>query len=198
MNIHNLTRAQKADAVETLAAAFHDYPVMRFVLKTYGAEYETELRALVGFFCEARFAKDGAVLGIRSGDSFAAIALVDEAIQKPWPAMKSELIRLKNEIGHEAFSRLELYERLSSGLEPQDPHYFLGMIGVLPEHHGKGYGRALLDRVKEMSVADPRSAGVCLSTENPNNVPLYERFGYRIIGEVDIEEMHSWCMFLPT
>jgi GNAT superfamily N-acetyltransferase len=198
MKVETLTRQEKTEAVSVLIAAFHDYPVMRYMLKTLGSEYEQQLKAIMEFYCEARFAKEGLVLGIRSGDSLTAVALVDRASHKPWDQLKSEMERLKGIIGESAFSRLQWYEDLSSRSQPQVSHYYLGMIAVRPENQGQGYARAILDHVKALSAGDPKSAGVCLSTELPDNVRLYEHFGYRIIAEVDIEELHSWCMFLPT
>ena len=50
--------------------------------------------------------------------------------------------------------------------------------------------------VKEIASKNPESNGVCLSTEIPSNVPFYERFGYRVISEADVGELHSWCMYL--
>ena len=198
MKIQELTRQDKAEAVSALISAFHDYPVMRYMLKTDGTEYEYQLKAIMEFYCEARFAKEGLILGIKSEDSFTAIALVDRASHKPWDQLKGELERLKGIIGDSAHSRLQWYEDLSSRSQPQVSHYYLGMIAVRPENQGQGYARTILDHVKGLSAADPNSAGVCLSTELPGNVRLYEHFGYHIISEVDIEELHSWCMFLPT
>ena len=198
MKIERITRKEKSEAVEVLRSAFHDYPVMRFVLRTKGEEYATQLKTLMEFYCEARLAKDRPVLGIRNGDSLVAVALIDETSLKPWAEMQTELIRLKEIIGKEAYLRLELYEKLSSRGEPSTPHHFLGMIAVRPEYQGKGYARVLMDAVKQISFADAHSSGVCLSTEDPENVRIYEHFGYRIIAEIDIEELHSWCMFLST
>jgi GNAT superfamily N-acetyltransferase len=196
--MERLTREQKAEVIEVLATAFHDYPVMRFVLNATGDVYESQLRSLVGFFCEARFAKNGHVLGIRENGMLIAIALVDEPIQERWLEREEQFERLRSEIGEEAFQRLELYENVTSKLEPEAPHYFIGMIGVLPTQVGKGHAGKLMNHAKELSTRDRRSFGVCLSTESPQNVPFYERFGYSIIGEVNIDTMHSWCMFLPT
>jgi GNAT superfamily N-acetyltransferase len=193
-----LTRENKLEVVNTLMAAFYDYPVMRFVLKTKGAEYDEQVTALIAFFCEARLAKEGLVMGIRNENRLIAVGLVDEAVQKPWHEWEAEHLRLKEAIGDEAYSRLELYETLSSRAEPQEPHYFVGMLGVLPEHQGEGHARKILDAVKDLSIQDQRSAGVCLSTERLENVSLYEHFGYRVIAEVKIDQMQSWCMFLPT
>ena len=193
-----LTREDKLEVVDALTAAFYDYPVMRFVLNTKGSEYDEQVRVLIGFFCEARFAKEGHVIGIRDENSLIAVGLIDEAVQKPWHSREAEQIRLKEAIGGEAYSRLEVYETVSSQAEPEAPHYFLGMLGVHPEHQGKGYSRKILDAVKKMSVQDQRSCGVCLSTERQENVSLYEHFGYSVIAEMTIDHLHSWCMFLPT
>jgi ribosomal protein S18 acetylase RimI-like enzyme len=198
MKIERLTRKDKSETVEVLTSAFQDYPVMRFVLKTNGEEYATQLKAIMEFYCEARLAKDRPVLGVRKKDALVAVALVDETSLKPWAEMRTELLRLKSIIREEAYSRLELYEKMSSRAEPSTPHHFLGMIAVRPKYQGKGYARALMDAVKQISLADANSSGVCLSTEDPENVRLYEHFGYRVIAEIDIEELHSWCMFLST
>src|SRR5262249_13833623 len=106
--------------------------------------------------------------------------------------------RLKQIIGDEAYTRLELYESNTASVEPATPHHFLGMIAVRPEMQGKGYSRILMEEVKKLSVEDAQSTGVCLTTEDPENVRLYEHFGYKVIAETDIEELHSWCMFLRT
>ncbi|MCI0415464.1 GNAT family N-acetyltransferase [bacterium] len=196
--IERLTHKEKAEVVDVLTAAFRDYPVMRFILQTDGTEYETKLKAIMGFYTSVRLAKDRPVLGIRENDTLVASALVDESSLKPWAEMQTELNRLKEIIGEDAYSRLELFERLTGGLEPISPHHFLGMIGVRPEYRGKGFARPILESVKQMSIADPISTGVCLNTEDAENVPFYEHFGYKVIGEVDIENLHSWCMFLQT
>jgi ribosomal protein S18 acetylase RimI-like enzyme len=200
VTLHRLTREQKPEAVSVLISAFHDYPVMCYALKDIsGTDYDRRLRAIIEFYCEARFAKDRPVFGIRENDLLVAVTLIDETSLKPWAELESELNRLKAAIGERAYRRLELYEAITGRSEPSEPHYFVGMIGVRPDHHGKGYGRILLNEAKKMSEADPRSIGVCLSTEDKENVKFYQHCGYHIIAEADIaNELHSWCMFLPT
>jgi ribosomal protein S18 acetylase RimI-like enzyme len=80
--------------------------------------------------------------------------------------------------------------------DPIDPHYHLNMIGVKKSHAGSGYGRMLLDAVHELSRGDLDSAGVSLNTEDERNVPLYEHFGYRVVGHAKAAEgMNTWVMF---
>ncbi len=198
MKIEKLTREQKPEVVSVLCSAFHDYPVMRFVLKSTGANYENDLKALVGFFCEVRLTRNWPVLGIRAEDgTLIAAALVNDLVLHPLPLPDQPLQQLKKTIGEEAYERLVAYENQSSIGEPKVPHHFLGMIGVDPHHQKKGYAGALMSFVKEMAGKNPESNGVCLSTEIPSNVPFYEGFGYHVISEADVGELHSWCMFLP-
>jgi len=198
MTLQKLTRDHKRQCIQVLTIAFHDYPVMRFILRNKSPEYESHLEAIIDFYCEARFAKDRPVLGIMDSDSLVAVALLDVSSLKPWAEQQTELERLKKIVGDEAYARVEVYERTTAAAEPSEPHHFLGMMGVLPEHRGKNYGRILLEEVKKISAADPQSSGVCLTTEDLQNVRYYERCGYKVISETDIAELHSWCMFLPT
>jgi GNAT superfamily N-acetyltransferase len=195
MNAQRLSRDDQPEVVSVLMSAFYEYPVIRFVLRNTGAEFEDHLKGLVTFYTEVRYLRNWPVLGIRHNGKLVAVALVNDPVAKPLPLPQEQLNHLRSKIGDAAFHRLELYEEKSSEAEPKKPHHFLGMIGVLPENQGKGYGASLLNAVKEMSTNDPNSTGICLSTESSGNVPIYEHFGYHVISEVDIEGMHSWCMF---
>ena len=61
---------------------------------------------------------------------------------------------------------------------PSEPHWYVGVLGVAPAAQGRGVGRALLDDVFARSAADDRP--VYLETTNPDNVALYEHFGFEI------------------
>jgi GNAT superfamily N-acetyltransferase len=197
MQIETISYEEKSLVVAALCAAFREYPVMKYVLKDAGTDYDLHLEALVGFFTEIRYGRGSHVLGIREGNQLAAAALLDRAVHRQWYSVHKHLEVAQRTIGKHAAERLERYESLSSGHEPSDPHYYLGMIGVRPEHLGKGYGGALLKKVYELSSADPQSRGISLSTETHQNVALYQHFGYNVHSEVDIDEVHSWCMYRP-
>lgn len=198
MNIDKLTQADRAGLVTCLSIAFYDYPVMRFILRDSGKHYDEHLAALIGFFCDIRLICKAPVLGIRSDSQIVAAALINEPSRGPLPLPPAELERLRSVLGEQAYDRLVRFETKSSEPEPAAPHHYLGMIGVHPARRGERLAGALLQSVKEMAIADPESIGVCLTTENSANLPFYEHFGYRVIGEVDIEDLHSWCLFLPV
>ncbi len=57
---------------------------------------------------------------------------------------------------------------------------------------------AEMDHVHLMSRQDASSEGVTLTTEDPANVPLYEHFGYRVVGHARLSpELDTWGFFRP-
>ena len=88
---------------------------------------------------------------------------------------------------------MQRFESTSDANEPDGPHFFVGMLGTRPGHQGMGYGKALLKRVEELAV-EAGAAGVCLSTEDPANVPLYVHLGFEVSSEADVDELHTWCL----
>lgn len=65
---------------------------------------------------------------------------------------------------------------------PPDVHWYLPAIGVEPLFHGKGYGSALLARGLE--VCDRARVAAYLEATNPASIPLYRRFGFEVVGEI--------------
>lgn len=82
--------------------------------------------------------------------------------------------------------RGELYGVMEKMAEyhPREPHWYLPLIGVDPAHQRKGYGSALLGYALEQCDRDRQLA--YLESSNPRNIPLYERHGFRAIGEIQV------------
>ena len=198
ITIERLTTEQRPEAIKILAASFHQYPVWTYTLSDAGPDYDARVRALVGFFCDFRFAHDWPVLGARDGEETVGIALLSApGGEPPSVGLEEQYARLIEQLGPASVARIEAYESESERLKLDQPHYLLGMLGVLPSRQGQGIGRLLLDHVHRISATDPDSTGVCLSTEDPANVPFYEKSGYEVTGEADIGDIHTWAMFRP-
>ncbi|MCG8607728.1 GNAT family N-acetyltransferase [bacterium] len=196
MNKEKLARLHKKEAVDVLTASFWNYPVMTYTLQDAGNRYEESLRAMVGFFCENRLIRNGPLLGLQVEEEVVAVACIDVPSEKAAPEdLHQEFAQLGKLIGSAAIARLERYETESIRFAPTAPHHFLGIIGVHPDHQKRGYARILLDEIYGMSASDPLSTGVCLNTEEASNVAFYRYFGYEVIGEADIDSIHTWCMF---
>ncbi|WIG59532.1 MAG: hypothetical protein OJF49_002279 [Ktedonobacterales bacterium] len=89
-------------------------------------------------------------------------------LKMPWPALR----RLARVGAHTA----SLHERCAPG-----PHWYLSQIGVEPSRQRQGIGSRLL---APMSARIDAAGLPCyLETENPANVPFYQRHGFRVVAE---------------
>lgn len=184
--------------VSVLSEAFHDYPVMRFVLGNE-PEYEARLRTLVTFFVMARLLRGELILGIAEQGGLAAAALASRPGSLPTPR---RLAKLREEtwadLGAEAQGRYEAFGEVAGRFSVSVDRLHLNMIGVRRHHQGRGLGVRLLDHLHAWSAADPTSAGVSLTTEVESNVSLYQGFGYRVLGSAPVASAFTtWAMFRP-
>ena len=67
---------------------------------------------------------------------------------------------------------------------PDEPHWYLPVIGVDPMLHGRGLGSVLLRHALERADADGVPA--YLESSNPRNISLYERHGFEIIRTIQV------------
>jgi ribosomal protein S18 acetylase RimI-like enzyme len=67
---------------------------------------------------------------------------------------------------------------------PAEPHWYLPMIGVVPERQGRGYGSALLKHALEQ--CDAAQALAYLEASTDKSVPLYQRHGFELVGMIQV------------
>lgn len=83
------------------------------------------------------------------------------------PGMHDEVFAFMEQVGHS---------------HPEVEHWYLPVIGVDPSRQGAGYGSALLAR--SLQACDAAHQVAYLESSNPRNVPLYQRFGFEVVGEI--------------
>lgn len=65
---------------------------------------------------------------------------------------------------------------------PQEPHWYLAVVGVDPSRQGQGLGSIL---IKEgLRKCDEQRLPAYLESSNPRNIPLYERHGFEVMGVI--------------
>jgi ribosomal protein S18 acetylase RimI-like enzyme len=64
----------------------------------------------------------------------------------------------------------------------QPPHWYLGYLGARHDHQGQGLGSQLLREV--LTHADAEATPAYLESSNERNLSLYERHGFRVVGEL--------------
>ncbi len=71
-------------------------------------------------------------------------------------------------------------ERLHAGQSP--PHWYLGYLGTRRDRQGQGLGTQMLREV--LAGLDADGVPAYLESSNERNLPLYERNGFRVVGEL--------------
>lgn len=65
---------------------------------------------------------------------------------------------------------------------PEEPHYYLQVLGVDPDAQGRGWGSQLLR--KGLQTADAAGMPCYLETMNESNLAFYEHHAFRVSGEL--------------
>lgn len=180
-----------------LVEAFAGYPVMRYVIGAGHADEDARHRRLVTFFVMMRVWRDEPLFAVREDGRAVAAAAVTLPGPRETPAFVDDRREeLWAALGDSARRRYEGYGEAARRFLGIGPHHHLNMVGVRRSRHGRGLARPLLDAVHALADADPASGGVSLTTETAENVPLYEHFGYRVLGHSRIaDDLESWVLF---
>lgn len=198
--VERLTPSRTSEIVSVLFDSFHDYPVMRYVVGPDG-DVDERLRRLIDFFVFRRAWQGGPLLGVVDNGDLVAAAVMTLPSEPQMPADVAERRdALWAELGDDARKRYEQYAAgASKALVVGRPHHHLNMIGVRRAAQGQGLARPLLEAARALSIDDPTSSGVSLTTETPRNLTLYEHFGYQVTGHAQIaRELETWGMFLDV
>ncbi len=181
IRVRPLLEREVPRAAETLSEAFDDDPVFRFMLRE-----RPRRQAWLRWFHEASLREamlGGGAFTVGEGPSAAAMAVVAPASAREAVTRVARSVGLLPALPTWALVRsgLPLYLALR-GRHPPEPHLYLSVIGVHPSRQGRGVGGALLRHL--VSEAGARGLPCHLETAKPSNVSLYERFGFRVVGEV--------------
>lgn len=173
---------------------------MRYVVGPDG-DIDERLRRLIDFFVFRRARQGGPLLGVvDNGDLLAAAVMTLPSEPQMTADVAERGDALWVELGDDARKRYEQYAAgASKALVVGRPHHHLNMIGVRQASQGQGLARPLLEAARTLSIDDPTSSGVSLTTETPRNLTLYEHFGYQITGHARIApDLETWGMFLDV
>jgi len=174
-SINVVPAQQRENAVATLLLAFATDPMARWSMpdpRVYLTHFPALIRAFAGNAFEAATA--------HATDGFSAAALWlapgshpdDEALigtlEKVMPASRFA------EGG-------AVFEQMAS-FHPQEPHWYLPLIGVDPAQQGKGLGSALM--LHALAECDATGTPAYLESSNPTNIPFYQKHGFVVMGEI--------------
>lgn len=168
------TRLETDKCVAVIALAFGNDPAARWLYKDPHA-YLKHFPAFIRAFGCAAFDYETAhhvencavALWIPPGEEPSEDALV-ALVQKTVPADDLDFV----------FAVLEQMGKA----HPQEPHWYLPLIGTDPALQGCGHGSALLKHA--LAICDAERVLAYLEATSPRNVALYKRHGFEITGVI--------------
>ena len=175
-------QAGAREAADVLARAFHDDPTFSWMLPAEDTR-NRRLRRYFGTELRHESLCHGGVEVARDSGRIAGVAVWFP----PGTWSGTAVGALPGYLG--AFGRrLGVCSRFMSvavSAHPREqPHWYLAIIGVDPSLRGRGVGAALLR--SRLERCDKEGTAAYLESSNPQNVPLYEHFGFQVTGALDL------------
>jgi ribosomal protein S18 acetylase RimI-like enzyme len=175
----DIRKAQPRDLPQvsrTLAYAFYDDPVMTWVTPNDLSRRQA-LPSMFELVAEALARHDETY----TTDNGAGVALWVPPGQPPVAEHDEEAFgRRLEEIAGDDMERLEAVMAVMEEQHPHEPHAYLWFLGVHPTWQGHGIGSALL--ADAFDRLDREATAAYLEATSPENVRLYQRHDFEIIG----------------
>lgn len=164
-------------AIDTVVLAFGGDPMTRWVWPE-AHQYMTVMPKVVRAFGGAAFVHNGAF----TSDEYTGAALWLRPGVHPDEERLMALMESTASPGARQ-AVLAVFEQMAT-YHPEEPHWYLPLIGVDPAHQGKGYGDALMRYVLEQ--IDREKLGAYLEASSARNIPFYRRHGFEELGRIQV------------
>jgi ribosomal protein S18 acetylase RimI-like enzyme len=149
-----------------------------------------------------RYGSSVGEVSVTNGRDAVAVWLPSERAQPSlWEEIRSGGLRIAGRLGPASLVRLM---RFSAGLTSArqrvvpEPHRYLWVLGVRPEHQGRGLGTRLLEA--GLAVSDGAGLPTYLETFSERCVAFYERYGFEVrqAAEMPPAGTRWWSMVRPV
>lgn len=176
------TRQAERSDVPALAAslglAFEDDPIWRWAVKPR-SRFAHRLGALIGI--EIGFMLERGEVWMSADASSAAVWAAPGRWKVPTSAYAPHAITALRAAGVRSVRSLSMLSRLEKH-HPEEPHWYLALLGTAPSAQGRGLGSAVLEPV--LARCDDDGVGAYLESSKEANIPFYSRHGFEVIDEV--------------
>ncbi|MGJ6123416.1 GNAT family N-acetyltransferase [Mycolicibacterium sp. Y3] len=194
VDVRPAVRADIAELSQVLGRAFYDDPVMAWMLPDPVAR-RRKLHRVFAALTRHHHLSRGGVEVAAAGSVLGAAALWDPPGR--WRHTVGEQVRaapgLLLAFGA-AVRRGQQAEELMQRHHPEEPHWYLAVIGSDPSVRGSGQGQALMR--SRLDRCDAEHAPAYLESSNPANIGYYQRFGFEVTGEIVLPDGPSlWPMW---
>jgi GNAT superfamily N-acetyltransferase len=159
---------------ETLTAAFAEDPLWNWALpepETLAAFWRFLIRSALRYPCSWTL----------DGYAAASVWIPPDGVELTDDEQERLEPLLEELAGPRSAEVLELLERFESSHPNGPPHYYLSLLGVHPDHRGKGLGMGLL--AENLRSIDAEGVPAYLESTNSANDSRYAGLGFVRVGE---------------
>jgi ribosomal protein S18 acetylase RimI-like enzyme len=167
----------------TLSKAFHHDPIFSSIIP----DTNQRLKTLRYYFQHV------IKYGLRYGEVYSSPNLECISVWLPpknsshtkWKAIKTGALILPVKVKWKYLALQNKIHKFSDNIHRKlvhYPHWYLSLIGVGPNHQGKGFGQQLLSTT--INRIDLESKPIYLETNKEKNVEIFRYFGFRILQKV--------------
>jgi ribosomal protein S18 acetylase RimI-like enzyme len=181
-------QARKADIAElsrALGRAFYDDPVSIWIMPD-GKVRAAHLSKFFATVARHHHLAGGGAEVACDGPTIGAAALWDPPGR--WKQSAREQLMMLPSFIFGFGSRLTTSHKLGALLaqmkqqHPEEPHWYLAVLGSDTVVRGKGYGHALMQ--SRLDRVDAEHAPAYLESSKYANIAYYQRFGFEVMGEI--------------
>ncbi|MDZ7676280.1 MAG: GNAT family N-acetyltransferase [Acidimicrobiales bacterium] len=177
--VTHATRAETGDLAGALSRAFADDPVQQWLFD--GADdVDRALTDFFGFFTEEYFGLGHVYVERGSAALGGALWAPPDRNVLQGNRIDDLLALVQSFIGDQTIPRLTELGRAGDH-RLREPHFYLGILGVVPEGQGTGLGARLVEPVLEL--CDRAGLPAHLESSNPRNLGFYERLGFDVVDD---------------
>ena len=121
--------------------AFSQDPITGFLLQT-GRGYQDRVTQFFSLLMRARIALKMPVLVAQGTAGIHGAAMGYATVRPAWPTDLAEEWDCFESATPGLTDRMAVYDEIAGKYKPSAPHYYLGVIGIDPNLHGRGFGEA--------------------------------------------------------
>jgi ribosomal protein S18 acetylase RimI-like enzyme len=165
----------------TMARAFHDDPLICFILKDAATRTEKMPRLFKLLF---KLGLPHGACDVTEGYEAAALWRPPNEWEIPWWQYITNGAEFLGIFGLGGARHVTWVMDVIEKRHPHEPHWYLQAIGTDTAKQGKGFGGVAIRR--GLAKADAAAMPAYLESSKETNIPIYQSFGFEVTGEIKL------------
>jgi ribosomal protein S18 acetylase RimI-like enzyme len=197
ITVRSASAGDVSELASALGRAFFDDPLMKWLLPERDARAEG-LPLMMKTMTQHHYLAGGGTEVAAVDDVIGAATLWSPPGDWQETPREEELMMpdLQRALGSRISALLSAFELIHEH-HPEEPHWYLAIIGSDPAVRGVGFGHALM--LSRLDRCDAEKTPAYLESTNSANVPYYERFGFEVTRELVVPGGPTvWAMWRPA